>query len=146
MDELRKAVDFRDFLKVLNSHVTRTLYDEGRANLLQLISRKISRKEYLIKQQDEAFTDALNKQITSVESEISTLIAFVQAFDRMADFLADETAKAADESYRINRLNAILNTMLDAETERAGAWSETAFKLAGDYINRQLNPSQFANA
>lgn len=146
MDELRKAVAFRDFLKVLNSHVTRTLYDEGRANVLQLISRKISRKEYLIKQQDEAFTDALNKQITSVESEISTMIAFVQAFDRMAEYLADETAKAVDESYQITRLNAVLNTMLDAETERAGAWSDAAFKLAGDYLKFQINPSHFANA
>ena len=129
MEELRKAVAYRDFFKVLNTHATRAVYEHSRADVLQLISRKISRKEYLIKQQDEAFTDVLNKQITSVESEISTLIAFVQAFDRMAEFMAEEAAKTEDEYYRANRQNIILNQLLNAQTERAESWSNTAFSL-----------------
>ncbi|GAB4043102.1 hypothetical protein [Spirosoma litoris] len=147
--ELNRRKSFARFAAIksmLSAHITRTLYDESRAAVLQLISRKISRKEYLIKQQDEAFTELLHKQIASVESEISTLLAFVKAFDRMAEFMQQETAGFVDEWYKVQRQNIRLNLLLDAETERAGAWSDTAFKLADDYIKRQLNPSQFAHA
>ena len=144
MEDLTKAVAKRDFFKLLNTHATRAVYDSSRADVLQLIHRKISYKEHLIKRQDEEFTDQLNKSITSVEFEINTLIGFVKAFDKMAEFMAEETVKTEDEAYRLNRKVLILSQLLDAETERVDAWSNTAFKLSGDYIQRQLNPSQFA--
>lgn len=129
MEELQKAVAYRDFYKLLSEHTTRTLYNESRADVLELISRKISRKEYLIKQQDEAFTSQLHKQITGVESEISTLLAFVQAFDAMAELLQQEAATAVDEWWKADRKVLLLNQVIDAQTEMRQSWSDTAFSL-----------------
>ena len=124
--ELQRRNRFARFAAIkdlMNKHVTRLNYDTSRANVLQLVSRKISYKERLIERQDVEFTDQLNKQITSVESEISTLLAFVMAFDSMAEFMQNETAGAVDEWYTTNRKNLILSQLLDAETERANELS-----------------------
>lgn len=138
---------------MLSNHLTRTLYDESRANMLQLISRKIAYKERLLTEFDSAFSDDLHKRLKSAETEVNTLLAFVIAFDNMANFLTNETAELGEHAYQTERESlrlryqiGTLNKLLDAETERAGAWSDTAFKLADDYIKRQLNPSQFAHA
>ncbi|MBN8823895.1 MULTISPECIES: hypothetical protein [unclassified Spirosoma] len=147
--ELNRRKSFARFATIknlLSSHITRTLYDESRADVLTLISRKISRKEYLIKRQDEEFNEQLHKQIASVESEISTLLAFVKAFDRMAEFMQDETAGFVEEWYKTKHQNLILNQLLDAQTELAHTWGETAFKLYGDYIQQQATSTKFTNA
>lgn len=129
MEDLRKAIAYRDYLKVLQNHVTRVLYDSSRADVLKLISRKISYKEHLITRQDSEFTEQLNKSITSVEAEISVLIAFIQAFDHMAEFMQSETSIAVDEWWNADRKNLILSELLNAQTERAESWSNTAFSL-----------------
>jgi len=130
--ELNRRKSFARFATIknlLSSHITRTLYDE-----------------YLIKRQDEEFNEQLHKQIASVESEISTLLAFVKAFDRMAEFMQDETAGFVEEWYKTKHQNLILNQLLDAQTELAHTWGETAFKLYGDYIQQQATSTKFTNA
>ena len=131
------------FMADLLQHTTRTLYDESRANLLELIARKISYKEHLVRQFDEQFSDALHKQIRNVEGEVNALLSFVQAFDRMAEHLADETARAVDHWYKTDRQLIITQQLLEAENERAGMWSNTAFDLH-DHILNNRNPT--ANA
>lgn len=136
--ELQRRKTFARFAAIkelLVKHTTRTLYDESRTNLLQLIAKKISYKEHLIKRQNEEFSESLNKSITSVETEINTLLSFVMAFDRMAEFMQAETAGAVDEWYKANQRNIILTQLLDAQTERATEWSTTAFSLHDHIMN-----------
>jgi hypothetical protein len=103
---------------LLYEHATRSVYQQSRAEVLHLVSRKITKKEYLIRQFDTDFTDTLHRQITAIDSEINTLLGMVKAFDAMAAFHDNETALLADEWYKTRRLNITLNQLLDAQQER----------------------------
>ncbi|GAB3282343.1 hypothetical protein GCM10027347_58580 [Larkinella harenae] len=128
-----------DFKNLLAEHTTLTLYKESRENLLQLINRKISYKEHLIKRQDEELNEQLHKSITTIETEINTLLSFVMAFDRLAEYLRNETAVAVDEYHIAKRKNNTLLQLIDAETERATEWSTLAFDLH-DHILKSPKP------
>jgi hypothetical protein len=136
---------YAEIKRILSEYTIKTLYQRSRKDLLELISRKINYKENLIAKQDEEFTAQLHKQIANVENEINTLLSFIMSFDSMGEFLENETAKAHEQWYFINRKNLILNELLKAEQERVDAWSNTAFKLSADYLDRQLNPSKYTN-
>lgn len=125
----------------LYQHVTRSVYEQSRADLMQLINRKITRKEYLIRQFDEQFTDALHKQIAHVEAEINTLLGVILSFDRMADFLANETAKAAEHWWKTDRQNILLNQMIDSYRDLHTTWSDLAFNLHDHCLHLQRNPA-----
>ncbi|ADB36757.1 hypothetical protein [Spirosoma linguale] len=105
------------------------LYSERREELLKLISRKISYKEKLVERQNNEFTEQLNKQITTVENEVNTLLSFVLCFDKVIELMTNEAERTSEELYKANRLNAILSQLLNAQTERAQVWSDTAFTL-----------------
>lgn len=120
---------------VLYRHVTRIVYEQSRADVLELINRKLNLKDYLIKQFDQEFTDTLHKRITAVDSEINTLLGMVKAFDVMAEFQANETALFVDEWYTTRRLNITLSQLLDAEQERLTTWRDLAFNLHDECLN-----------
>lgn len=122
---------------ILHRHATRSVYQQSRADVLHLISRKITRKEYLIRQFDTDFTDALHRQITAIEGEINTLLGMVKAFDAMAAFHDNETALLADEWYNTRRLNITLNQLLDAQQECLTVWRDLAFNLHDECLNTQ---------
>lgn len=120
---------------ILYKHATKAVYEQSRADVLQLIHRRITRKEYLIRQFDEEFTDTLHRQITAVESDINTLLGMVKAFDAMLDLQTNETALIIDEWYQTKRLNITLNQLLDAEQERLRIWRDLAFNLHDECLN-----------
>lgn len=113
----------------LHKHLTRTLYETNRNEVLQLINRKLQYKDRLIVQFDNEFSEGLHKQIANTEKEVNTLIAFVMSFDSMAEFMEKETAGFVDEWYKTQQQNHILNKLLDMQTERATEYSALAHDL-----------------
>ncbi|GAB3754636.1 hypothetical protein [Spirosoma pomorum] len=139
---LARLASIKDLLR---RHVTHTLYEDSRNELLQLISRKIGYKEKLISQFDNEFSDLLHRQITNAEKEINTLLSFVMAFDSMAEFMQTETAGFVDEWYKAQRQNLVLNQLLDMRTELHEQYSNVAHDLHDHILINRRSANQPPN-